>query len=246
MLAQTPGVPASQPPPPPVTQPGTVQPSDVQKTLEEIKKEKAEQQLKQQEHQRILGIIPEFNTSNIPDAVALSPKQKFELALRGAVDPFQFAIAGLDAGLDQLENQYPGYGEGVEGYAKRYGASYADAFDGEILGNAVFPILLHEDPRYFRKGTGSIGSRIVYATESTIRCKSDKGRWVPNFGNVLGNLAAGGISNLYYPASDRGAGLTIQNAFVVTAEGALGALGYEFWPDVQRKYLHRRHKPPTD
>jgi hypothetical protein len=87
-----------------------------------------------------------------------------------------------------------------------------------------------------------VGSRIWYATLSTVRCKNDDGKWVGNFGNILGNLAAGGISNLYYPASDRGAALTIQNAFTVTAEGALGAIGYEFWPDVQRKFLHRHRQ----
>lgn len=197
--------------------------------------------MKAEEHQRILGIFPEFNTTNIPDAVALTPKQKFQLALAGELDPVTFAVTGADAGISQWEDDFPGYGQGAVGYAKRFGASYADNFDGAMIGNALLPSLLHEDPRYFRKGTGTIPSRIVYALMSTFRCKTDEGNWAPNYGNLLGNLAAGGISNLYYPSSDRGAGLTFERAFTVSAEGALGALGYEFWPDIDRLVIHR-HK----
>lgn len=203
---------------------------------------KAAAQLKAEEHQRILGIFPEFNTINLPDAVALTAGQKFQLALAGELDPATIAITAVDAGISQSQDEFEEYGQGVKGYAKRFGASYLDNFDGAMIGNALLPSLLREDPRYFRKGTGSIMSRIGYAAFSTIRCKSDSGRWVPNYGNVLGNLAAGGISNLYYPASERGAELTVERALTVSAEGALGALGYEFWPDVQRRFLHRRHR----
>jgi hypothetical protein len=157
---------------------------------DELRKQKAEEQLKQEEKQRILGVIPEFNTTNIPDAVALTPKQKFRLALKSTLDPAVFVFSGIDAGISQWNNSFAGYGQGGEGYAKRFGASYADSFDGTMLGNAVFPSLLHQDPRYFRKGTGSVSSRFWYAVGSTIRCKNDSGRWAPNYSNILGNFAA--------------------------------------------------------
>ena len=208
----------------------------------EAEHREAEREIKQQERQRILGIVPEFNTTSLQRAAKLSPGEKFRLAFKSATDPFAFITAGADAGISQWGNDFAGYGQGAQGYGKRFGASYADSFDGTILGNAFFPVLLHQDPRYFRKGTGSIGSRALYAVLSTFRAKSDNGKWQPNFSNILGNLAAGGISNLYYPPSDRGATLTIQRGITVSLEGALGALGYEFWPDVARR-LRRKHKP---
>ena len=211
-------------------------PGQPAKTKEQL----AAEQLKAQEHQRVLGIIPSFNVSNVPDAVAMTPKQKFGLAFKSATDPVTFVIAGVDAGISQYQNDYAGYGQGAEGYFKRWGASYADTFDGDMLGNAVFPVLLHQDPRYFRKGTGSFGSRLWYAALTTVRCRGDNGRWQPNYSNVLGNVAAGGIANLYYPSTDRGAGLTFQRAFTVTAEGALGSMFLEFWPDVSNKLFKKK------
>ena len=178
--------------------------------------------------------------SNISDAVALSPRQKFRLAFRSATDPVQFVIAAADAGLSQASNDYKGYGQGAEGYFKRWGASYADNFDGAMFGGAVFPVLLHQDPRYFRKGTGTVKSRFFYSVLSTVRCKGDNGRWQPNYSNILGNLAAGGIAQAYYPSTDRGTGLVFSRAFTVTAEGAIGGLVLEFWPDISRHLHHKQ------
>ena len=205
----------------------------------EPKKEEAEVELKQEEHQRILGVMPNFNTSNIKNAVPLTPKEKFTLAFKSATDPFVFLVAGIDSGIDQAENEYPGYGQGGIGYAKRFGASYADSFDGTLIGNALFPALLHQDPRYFRMGVGSFRKRFLYSISTTVMAKGDNGKWQPNYSNILGNFAAGGISNLYYPASDRGAGLTVERALTVSAEGALGALLVEFWPDISRR-IHKK------
>jgi hypothetical protein len=212
------------------------QPGQPAKTKQQL----AAEQVKAQEHQRVLGVFPSFNVSNVPDAVAMTRKQKFELAFKSATDPVTFVIAGVDAGISQFQNDYPGYGQGAEGYFKRWGASYADTFDGDMLGNAVFPVLLHQDPRYFRKGTGSFGTRLWYAALTTVRCRGDNGHWQPTFSNVLGNVAAGGIANLYYPSSDRGAALTFQRAFTVTAEGAFGAMFLEFWPDVSNKLFKKK------
>ena len=212
--------------------------------------QRAELQLKQQEHQRIAGVVPNFNVSYNEDAAPLSRKQKLKLAWHTATDPVAFGIAGFDAGLSQAENDFPGYGQGAQGYAKRFGASYADNFDGTILGNAIFPILLKQDPRYFRRGEGSFPSRLFYALSTTVWCKNDNGKWGPNFSNILGNLAAGGISNLYYPSSDRGAGLTFERGLTVTAYGAFGGVFNEFWPDIARKVFKDKmaklqpHVPP--
>ena len=203
----------------------------------------AEEQLKKQEHQRILGIMPAFNSASTGNAVPLSPSQKFRLAFRSATDPFTFAFAAVDAGVNQLQDDYHGYGQGMAGYSKRFGASYVDSFDGTMLGNAVLPVLFHQDPRYFRKGTGSIKGRLWYAAVSTVRCRGDNGRWQPSYSNLLGNLAAGTISNLYYTQEDRGVGLTFQRALVVSAEGAIGAVLLEFWPDISRKWVRGHHKP---
>jgi hypothetical protein len=185
--------------------------------------------------------MPNFNTSNVKDAEPLTAAQKFQLAAKGAFDPFTFAVAGVDSLISQAQNDFPEYGQGTQGYAKRFGAAYADSFDSTMIGNALFPALLKQDPRYFRKGTGSFGGRLWYAMLSTVRCRDDDGRFAPNYSNVLGNIAAGGISNLYYPSADRGAGLTFERAATVTAEGALGAVFIEFWPDVSRK-LFARHR----
>jgi hypothetical protein len=211
---------------------------------EEQRRLQAEQELKQQERQRIMGVIPNFNTSNIQNAAPLSPKQKFSLAFRSAIDPFEFFAAGAIAGWGQAEDDNAGYGQGAAGYAKRYGAAFTDSADGVLWGNAIYPVLLHEDPRYFRKGTGSVWKRIGYAVSTTVWTKNDNGTWGPNYANVLGNITAGGISNLYYPPDNRGIGLTFEGAATVTAEGALGALGVEFWPDISRKLFHKRDRIP--
>jgi len=201
---------------------------------------KAEQEIHRQEHQRILGLAPNFNTSYIQDAEPLTPKQKFSLAAHSVLDPFTFVAAAFDAGLSQVENDFPGYGQGAHGYGKRFGASYLDTFNGTMIGNALFPTLLHQDPRYFRKGTGSFASRFFHAAISTVWCRNDNRKWGPNYSNVLGNLAAGGVANLYYPQSDRGGWLTLQRAAVVSGEGAIGSVFVEFWPDIVKRLSRKK------
>ncbi|MGA8677500.1 MAG: carboxypeptidase-like regulatory domain-containing protein, partial [Candidatus Acidiferrales bacterium] len=187
--------------------------------------ELAEVQIKDQEKQRVLGIIPNFYVSYVPNAVALTPKQKFELAWKSSVDPFTFVAVGAVAGASQAGDQFSGYGQGAQGYAKRYGAAYGDVVIGTFLGSAVLPSLLKQDPRYFYKGTGSARSRILYALASPVICKGDNGRWQPNYSYVLGNFAAAGIANLYYPSSDRdGAGAVIGTALIRLGENAVASV----------------------
>jgi hypothetical protein len=202
--------------------------------------DRAAEQVRRQEKQRIVGVVPNFNVSYSEDAAPLSRKQKLHIAFRTAIDPVSFGIAAFDAGLSQAQNEFPGYGQGMQGYGKRFGASYADNFDGTLLGNAIFPILLKQDPRYFRRGEGSFSSRLFYSLSTTVWSKSDNGKWGPNYSNVLGNLAAGGISNLYYPASDRGTDLAFERGLTVTAYGALGGVFNEFWPDIAKKIFKNK------
>lgn len=200
---------------------------------------KAEQELKQEEHQRVLGVLPAFNSVIGGVAEPLTAGEKFHLFFRGSIDPYQFVLAGIDAGVEQINHTYPGYHYGIQGYARRYAAAYGDNFDGNFWGNAVLPSLLHQDPRYFRLGHGTILHRALYSASTTIRTKSDKGKWQPAYSNLFGNLIGGGISNLYYPKADRGVGQTFSSALTVTYQGTFGALLLEFYPDLVQHYKDR-------
>jgi hypothetical protein len=189
----------------------------------------AEDQMHFEEKQRVLGIFPNFYVSYVKDPSPLSSGQKFYLALRTSVDPVTIAIPAVIAGVEQAQNSFRGYGQGAQGYAKRFGAASADSFVSTMITDAILPSVLHQDPRYFYKGTGSIHSRALYAIASVFICKSDSGHWQPNYSNVLGNLASAGISNMYYPSTDRdSARLTIDNWLLGTASGAIGSLFQEF------------------
>ena len=189
----------------------------------------ATEQVRVQEKQRVLGVFPNFYTSYVWNAVPLTVGQKFQLAWRSSIDWEAFAASAGIAGVEQAQNDFRGYGQGTQGFAKRFGASYADGLIGTMIGGAALPALLHQDPRYFYKGTGTIRQRAMYAIATTVICKGDKGHWQPNYSNVGGNLAAGAISNLYYPKDERGGvATTFDNALIGTAAGAAGALIQEF------------------
>jgi hypothetical protein len=190
--------------------------------------EVAEEQIKAQEKQRVLGVIPNFYVSYDPNAVPLTSKLKFQLAWKTMIDPVTFALTAIGAGVQQAQNDFSGYGQGVEGYAKRFGASYADDITSTFIGSALLPSLLKQDPRYFYKGTGSTRSRILYAIANSVICKGDNQRWQPNYSAILGGLASGAISNLYYPQQDRGAALVFENTLIGTGTTAILNLFQEF------------------
>ena len=191
--------------------------------------EVAEDQIKEQEKQRVLVFIPNFYVSYVPDAVPLTSKQKFELAWRTTLDPVTFVLTGAVAGIEQAQNDFSGYGQGAQGYGKRYGASYADLVTGTFIGSAILPSLLKQDPRYFYRGSGGTRSRILYAIANAVICKGDNGRWQADYSSIVGSLAAGGISNLYYPATNRnGVALTFENALIGIGESAATNLLQEF------------------
>lgn len=201
--------------------------SEVTVTASQV--EIAAEQVKIEEQQRVLGVIPNFYVSYVPNAAPLTTRQKYELAWKSSIDPVTFLATGFFAGVEQAENTFSGYGQGTEGYAKRFGANYADGFINTMLGSAVLASWWKQDPRYFYKGTGTVRARALYAIANAVICKGDNGKWQPNYSSIVGGLAAGGISNLYYPASDRdGVSLTFENAFIGTGEGAVENLIQEF------------------
>jgi len=173
----------------------------------------AQEEFKDLEHQRVLGIVPNYYVSYIGEAAPLTPKRKFELALKATTDPVTVVAVAAVAGVDQATNRFSGYGQGGQAYAKRFGASYTNFASGLWIGGAVLPSILKQDPRYFYKGTGTKRSRFLYAVSRPFICKGDNQRWQPNYSSVFGDLAAGALSNLYIPERDRhGAALTFENA----------------------------------
>jgi Carboxypeptidase regulatory-like domain len=195
----------------------------------------AEAQVMQEEQQRIVGFLPNFYTSYIWNAAPLTPKLKFNLALRTITDPVTFVVAAGVAGTEQAHKTFPGYGQELEGYAKRYGGTYADTAAGRILGSAVFPTIFHQDPRYFYRGSGSARSRTKYAILQSVVCRGDNGRIEPNYSHLLGSFTAAGLSNLYRAPQDRRASLTIRNGFIITGGGAI--------VNLMREFLSRRLTP---
>jgi Carboxypeptidase regulatory-like domain len=191
-----------------------------------------EQLSKQQVHiavqQRIGGVIPNFYSTYDWNAPPMLAKQKFQLSLRSIFDPVSLlSVAGI-AGAEQYKNIFPAYGGGLKGYGKRYSAALANHITGNLLGRAVYPSIFHQDPRYFYKGKGGVGSRMLYAISAAVVARGDDGRWKPNYSNVLGNFSAAAISNLYYPGSDRGASLVLFNGLASTGADAVSNLIREF------------------
>ena len=197
-------------------------------TVSGDKEQLAEEQVQIAVRQRVGGIIPNFYSSYDWNAPPMGAKQKFQLSFRSIIDPVSlFTTAGV-AGVQQYRDTFPGYGGGIGGYGKRYGAGLADDVTGTLLSRGVYPSVFHQDPRYFYKGTGSIRSRMLYAISAAVVARGDDGRWEPNYSHVLGTFSAAGISNLYYPASDRGASLVLWNGLVGMGESALKNLLREF------------------
>jgi hypothetical protein len=131
------------------------------------------------------------------------------------VDPVTFGLTGAVAGVQQAQNDFSGYGQGAAGYGRRFGAAYGNEVSSTFIGGAILPSLLKQDPRYFYKGSGSVRSRVLYAMANAVICKGDNGHWQPNYSGILGDLAAGGISNAYYPAKNRDdAALTFENTLI--------------------------------
>lgn len=184
-------------------------------TVFAFSKATAAEQVKLEERQRAFGIFPNFLVVYNHNAVPLTAGLKFKLALKAATDPTIFAATAVTAGADQAANT-PNYGQGAKSYGQRVGALYANGFADIMIGEAILPSLLHQDPRYFYRGTGTTRSRAFHALSSAFICKGDNGRWELNYSNIGGDLAAGAISNSYYPGSNRGIATVFENALIAS------------------------------
>jgi Carboxypeptidase regulatory-like domain len=201
------------------------------------------EQIKEQEKQRVFGVIPNFYVTYLSEPVPLTPKHKFELAWKSASDPVTVAGVAFLAGIDQAGDRWHDYGQGAQGYGKRFGASYADVFAATFVGGAVMPSLLKQDPRYFYKGTGSKRSRLLRAIGSSVICKGDNGHWQPNYSNVAGSFAGAGLEAAYIPASDRrGSGWLVSGALIRLGETSIAGVLQEFvFPKFGHNHLTTSH-----
>jgi hypothetical protein len=189
--------------------------------------EVATEQFKAEEQQRVFGIIPNFYVNYDQNAEPLTAKMKFQLALKVSADPVTAAGILFVASAKQAGNS-PHYGQGWGAYGERVGAITADGFSDIMIGGAILPSLLHQDPRYFYQGTGTTDSRIRHAMLSPFVARYDNGKWGPNYSSMGGVLASSALANLYYPRSDRGAGLVFGNFAIGTAERIGASLAQEF------------------
>jgi len=195
---------------------------------------------------RILKVIPDYQTvqDTSRPVAPLTPAQKWNLGFKEVVDPFNIASAAMTAAFSQHDNQTPKYGEGWSNYGKRFGAAVADFGTQSFFTAGVFANLLHQDPRYFRKGPGSgVVRRAWYSATRLFVCRNDQGQPVFNASNLLGTSLGIATSNLYYPSASRTGAVMAGRLETSLFGGLMGNLMSEFWPDVQRKFLHgKTHK----
>lgn len=188
---------------------------------------------------RVLGVLPNYRTAN--ETAVYTPitiKQKFTIASKDSFDYPLIMLSAAIAGLGQLSNDNPSFGQGAAGFARRFGTSYADQAIGNMMTEAVFPSFLHEDPRYFRRGTGSKWSRTFYAASRVFVTRTDAGNWRFNYSEVLGNATAVAISNSYYP-DNRTVGANVEKLGQQIGIDSASQVLKEFWPDLKRKFFQR-------
>ena len=193
------------------------------------------------ESKRLLGIIPNFRTSpSLQNYEPLTKRAKFSIATQDALDRGTVVLAALFAGESQLTNANRAFGQGGAGYGRYFGASYGDYFIGDYMTEAIFPILLHQDPRYFRKGKGSGLSRLGYSMGQIFITHGDNGHTQVNYSEILGNSTAVAISQAYY-ADNRTASDAVSKLGQQLGVDMASNVLKEFWPDIQRKLSHKHH-----
>lgn len=195
---------------------------------------------KKEQSERTLGIVPRFGTTDRMDAPPLKTSEKFKLFAKTSFDPVTIAIAAAQAGISQADGQFKQYGQGAEGYGKRFGAAYADQVSSGFFRTFLYPTIFKQDPRYFRLGHGGFVHRFGYSLVQGVVCHTDSGGRAFNTSNVLGAFTSGGLSNVYYPSDDRGFALTMSRSGLALAYAAGGDLLSEFWPDIRRKVFKRK------
>jgi len=187
----------------------------------------ATEQVELEEKQRVLGFIPNFYVVYDKNPAPLTAKLKFRLALRTATDPITIVGSGFVAAIDQAGDT-PDYQQGWKGYGQRFGANYANGLTDILIGGAILPSVLHQDPRYFYQGTGTNRSRALHAVGSTFICRGDNGHWQPNISSLGGYLVSGALANTYYPESNRGVGLVFGTFGIDVAADMANGLIQEF------------------
>jgi len=218
-----------------------------QQTTADPVESKADQQVRNRDSEvatapdkRAYGILPNYRTVNGTDGVEpLTVHRKFWIASKDSFDYPIYFISGAFAGISQIENTNPSFGQGIKGYAKRYAAGYGDQLIGNMMTEGVFPSLLHEDMRYFRRGTGGTWGRTFYALTRILVTRTDSGGAHFNFSEVAGNSVATAISNAYNPDT-RNAQQNLEKLGLQLGTDAISNVLKEFWPDVKRK-LQEHH-----
>jgi hypothetical protein len=194
------------------------------------------------EPKRIFGIIPNYRTyPTLRDFQPITPHDKVKIAAEDSFDRGSVILAAAFAGQRQLTNSTPSFGQGVAGYARYFGTAYADVVIGDFMTEAIYPVLLHQDPRYFRRGTGSGWSRAGYAMSRIFWTRTDSNRGQFNFSEIVGNSTAVAISKAYYP-DNRTAGSAVSGLAVQLGIDMASNFLKEFWPDLSRKFS-RKHRP---
>ncbi|MGI4829895.1 MAG: carboxypeptidase-like regulatory domain-containing protein [Janthinobacterium lividum] len=188
----------------------------------------ANEELKEETRQRVLGLLPNFYTSYVWNAAPLTARQKYRLGFRTVIDPWVFVRTGITAGIQQANNTYPEYGNDGASYVKRYFAAYGDAVTGRIIGSAILPSIFHQDPRYFYRGTGGVPRRVLHALVSSVAARTDGGRVEPNYSTTLGNFTAGYLSRTWHPGSENGISLAVDNMLIGIGDSAARNLAQEF------------------
>lgn len=195
----------------------------------------------EQTPKHVLWVIPNFRTSPFPEEYApITPKEKFNIAAQDSFDRGTVALAAVFAAEGQLGNATPSFGQGVRGYSRYFGTSYADFVIGNYMTEAIYPTILHQDPRYFRKGAGSGWSRFAYVIGQSFWTHNDSGRGQFNFSEVVGNSTAVAISNAYYP-DHRTAGNAVSKLGLQIGVDTAANIAKEFWPDLERRFS-RKHR----
>jgi hypothetical protein len=237
--------PASTPPADPSSTPGATQTqgtpaqADPQKTPPDPQ---STDDAKKKEMDRMFYVMPNYLTvDNQAQVPPVSWKEKFAMAAKGSFDPYEFVTVGIVAGIRQAENSSPGFGQGAEGYFKRYGASFADQVDGNVMTGGLFPTILKTDPRYFRLGRGKKLTRMGYAISRIFVTRTDSGHSMFNIPEFAGNATAIAISLAYYPSSDRGFSSSLSSWGTQMGIDAFGNELKEFWPDIHH-YIQQRHQ----
>jgi len=198
----------------------------------------------QEKHPRLFWVMPTYTVSNSSFQSSLSSGEKFRLSVQDTTDPFTFGYIAVNAGIQQANTNLAGYGQGAAGYGKRLGAGLADQASASFFKTYVFPSLLHQDPRYFRQGSGPFKRRLANAITRPVVTRNDSGRRAFNWAELLGGIAASSLSNAYYPASNSGVGPTFKRAAAGIPFSMIDHLIDEFGPDLERKFL--RHTRALD